>query len=59
MQQFEGRVAVVTGAGGKVGLALSRRFAREGMSVAMADVHAEDLEARRRSSWRRAPTPGG
>ena len=31
MQQFEGRVAVVTGAGGKVGLALSRRFASAGM----------------------------
>ena len=43
MQQFEGRVAVVTGAGGKVGLALSRRFAREGMSVVLADVNAEDL----------------
>ena len=43
MQQFEGRVAVVTGAGGKVGLSLSRRFAREGMSVVLADVNAEDL----------------
>lgn len=43
MQEFMGRVAVVTGAGGKVGLALGKRFAREGMKVVLADVDENDL----------------
>ena len=45
MQEFAGKVAVVTGAGGKVGLALSKRFASEGMRVVLADIDANDLAA--------------
>ena len=45
MQEFTGRVAVVTGAGGKVGLALGKRFAAEGMKVVLADLHEGDLAA--------------
>ena len=38
-----GRVAVVTGAASGIGLALSRRFAHEGMRVVMADVEGPAL----------------
>lgn len=40
-----GRVAVVTGAASGIGFGLSERFAREGMSVVMADVERPALEA--------------
>ena len=43
MDQFEGRVAVVTGGGGGLGRAMGRRFAVEGMHVVLADVQAELL----------------
>jgi NAD(P)-dependent dehydrogenase (short-subunit alcohol dehydrogenase family) len=36
--RFEGRVALVTGAGGGIGLATARRFAEEGAQVVCADV---------------------
>jgi len=44
MQEFRGRVAVVTGAASGIGLALSRRFAAEGMKVVMADIEKDALE---------------
>lgn len=44
MQEFRGRVAVVTGAASGIGLALCRRFAAEGMKVAMADIEKDALE---------------
>ncbi len=45
MDDFAGKVAVVTGAASGIGLALSRRFAAEGMKVVMADVEAPVLAA--------------
>jgi NAD(P)-dependent dehydrogenase (short-subunit alcohol dehydrogenase family) len=44
MDELRGRVAVVTGAASGIGLALSERFAREGMRVAMSDVDSVRLE---------------
>ncbi|WP_433463779.1 3-oxoacyl-ACP reductase [Spirillospora sp. CA-128828] len=38
MQRLEGRVAVVTGGAGGIGLATVRRFAQEGARVVVADV---------------------
>jgi NAD(P)-dependent dehydrogenase (short-subunit alcohol dehydrogenase family) len=43
MKEFEGRVAVVTGAASGMGLAFSHRFAAEGMSVVLADIESEPL----------------
>jgi NAD(P)-dependent dehydrogenase (short-subunit alcohol dehydrogenase family) len=43
MQDFEGKVAVVTGAASGIGLGLAERFAREGMKVVMSDIDADAL----------------
>ena len=43
MKDFEGRVAVVTGAGSGMGLAFSHRFAEAGMKVVLADIESEPL----------------
>ena len=43
MKEFEGKVAVVTGAASGIGLAMARRFAQAGASVVMADVEREAL----------------
>ena len=40
-----GQVAVVTGAGSGIGLALAHAFAREGLSIVLADVQVDALEA--------------
>jgi NAD(P)-dependent dehydrogenase (short-subunit alcohol dehydrogenase family) len=45
MRQFEGRTAVVTGAGSGIGLGLARTFARLGMSVALCDIRNDRLDA--------------
>jgi len=44
MDDFEGRVAVITGAASGIGLGLSRTAAREGMRVVMADIERPALE---------------
>ncbi len=44
MQNFEGRVAVVTGAANGIGLASATRFAEEGMRVVLSDIHAQELD---------------
>ena len=43
MKNFEGRTAVITGAGSGFGLEVSRIAARRGMNVVMADVQADAL----------------
>jgi NAD(P)-dependent dehydrogenase (short-subunit alcohol dehydrogenase family) len=40
MKTFEGKVALVTGAGGGIGLATARAFAEAGASVTVADINA-------------------
>ncbi|MFT7245362.1 MAG: NAD(P)-dependent dehydrogenase (short-subunit alcohol dehydrogenase family) [Candidatus Azotimanducaceae bacterium] len=45
MKDFEGKVAVVTGAASGIGLATSRRFAESGMKVVLADIEVPALEA--------------
>jgi NAD(P)-dependent dehydrogenase (short-subunit alcohol dehydrogenase family) len=44
MKEFRGRTAVITGAASGFGLEASRRAAREGMNVVMADVQQDALE---------------
>jgi len=44
MEDFEGRVAVVTGAGSGIGRALAKRAAQERMRVVIADVELNALE---------------
>jgi NAD(P)-dependent dehydrogenase (short-subunit alcohol dehydrogenase family) len=45
MREFDGKVAVVTGAASGIGLGLATRFAQERMKVVLADVEEEALEA--------------
>ncbi|MEM7408714.1 MAG: SDR family NAD(P)-dependent oxidoreductase [Myxococcota bacterium] len=45
MRDFQGRVAVVTGAASGIGRALGVRFAEAGMNVVLADVQRDALEA--------------
>jgi NAD(P)-dependent dehydrogenase (short-subunit alcohol dehydrogenase family) len=45
VDEFEGRVAVVTGAASGIGLATATRFALEGMRVVLADIERDPLEA--------------
>ncbi|MBB4188498.1 NAD(P)-dependent dehydrogenase (short-subunit alcohol dehydrogenase family) [Sinorhizobium terangae] len=45
MQRFEGKVAVVTGAGGGIGSAIAKRLASEGALVVVTDGNAEAAKA--------------
>lgn len=45
MQDYEGRVVVVTGAANGIGAELARRFAGAGASLALFDIDGENLEA--------------
>ncbi len=44
MKQLAGRVAVVTGAGGGIGRAISRRLAEAGFDLALVDIAAPQLD---------------
>lgn len=44
MRDFDGKVALVTGAASGMGRAFAERFAREGMKVVMADVEKDALD---------------
>ncbi len=44
MQDFDGKVAVVTGAASGMGRAFAERFAQEGMKVVLADVEQAPLD---------------
>lgn len=43
LTEFEGRVAVVTGAASGIGKAMCERFAQEGMKVVLADIEQDAL----------------
>ncbi len=43
MKEFQGRVAVITGGASGLGRAMAERFAREGMSIVLADVEPNAL----------------
>lgn len=45
MRALDGKVCVVTGGAGGIGLAMARRFRDSGMRVALADVEADALRA--------------
>jgi len=45
MREFEGKIAVITGAASGIGEALARRAGAEGMRVVLADVSIEGAEA--------------
>ena len=48
MRNFKDKVAVVTGGASGIGLAMARRFVREGMRVIIADVEVDALTAAER-----------
>ncbi|MCY4526268.1 MAG: SDR family NAD(P)-dependent oxidoreductase, partial [Anaerolineaceae bacterium] len=45
MQEFQGKVAVITGGASGIGLGLARQAAAEGMHLVLADVEQEALDA--------------
>jgi NAD(P)-dependent dehydrogenase (short-subunit alcohol dehydrogenase family) len=45
MRDFDGKVAVVTGAASGIGRGLAQRFAREGMKVVLSDIDQDRLDA--------------
>jgi NAD(P)-dependent dehydrogenase (short-subunit alcohol dehydrogenase family) len=56
MQELKDRVAVITGGASGIGLAIARRFAREGMKLVLADVE-EDALRKVEQEFRKAGVP--
>ena len=56
MQEFKDKVAVITGGASGLGLAMARRFASEGMKLALGDVEEEPLR-RVEQEFRRSSVP--
>ena len=56
MQEFRGKVAVVTGAGSGIGRALALAFAAEGMHVGLADLDAGTVAATASLIGERSPS---
>lgn len=56
MQEFKDKVAVITGGASGLGLAMARRFAREGMKLVLGDIEEEALR-RVEQEFRRAGVP--
>jgi NAD(P)-dependent dehydrogenase (short-subunit alcohol dehydrogenase family) len=56
MHEFKDKVAVITGGASGLGLAMARRFAREGMKLALGDIEEEPLR-RVEQEFRRAGVP--
>jgi NAD(P)-dependent dehydrogenase (short-subunit alcohol dehydrogenase family) len=48
MKEFKGKVAVITGAGSGIGLALAERCAKEGMKIVLADIDEKFLRKAQR-----------
>ena len=45
MQDFNQKVAVITGGGGGIGKAMAEKFAAEGMKIVLSDINPETLDA--------------
>ena len=56
MQELKDRVAVITGGASGIGLAIAKRFAREGMKLVLADVE-EDALRKVEQEFRKAGVP--
>ena len=56
MQNFAGRIAVITGGGTGMGRELARQLAAEGCHVALCDVSQEEMDKTRASCEQDAPT---
>ena len=52
MKEFKNKVAVITGAGSGIGLALAERCAKEGMKVVLADIEEKFLRSAQRKMKR-------
>jgi NAD(P)-dependent dehydrogenase (short-subunit alcohol dehydrogenase family) len=56
MQELKDRVAVITGSASGIGLAMAKRFAREGMKLVLADIEEDSLR-RVEQEFRKAGVP--
>jgi len=56
MQNFDGRIAVITGAGSGIGRALAMRLSAEGCHVALGDVSQDGMDVTRERCIAAAPT---